>query len=315
MLAQWAEAGSHELRRADGGVNSDAIEADWDAVGALRDPVFVVALRGAFDTAGAATSALDWMLDERPVTIVATIDPDPFFDFTQERPETYLDEDDERRIRWADNEVLVARFPDGARDLVVLAGVEPHLRMRSFVDLLVGVAHRLACRTVVTVGATPEAVPHTRVPTVVGSTTDATLATRLHLSRPTYEGVTGVAGVLLERLDHARIPAVSLRVGVPAYLLHGGAQHPKSSAALLRHLERVLGVPTRHAELSEEIQRWAELHDTAVEGDEETAEFVRALEVDHDRCAEQDIPTAEELGRQLEEFLREFPPPDDPGEA
>lgn len=289
----------------------DAVEADWDAVGELRDPVFVIGLRGAFDAAGAATGALDWMLGERPVTIVATIDPDPFFDFTQERPETYLDEDDERRIRWPDNEVLVARYPEGARDLVVLAGVEPHLRMRGFADVLVDAARRLGCRTVVTVGAMAEAVPHTRMPSVFGSTTNPALASRLRLGRPQYQGVTGLAGVLHDRLDDATIPAVSLRVGVPHYLMSGSAQHPKSSAALLRHLEHVLRVPTRHAELYEEIQRWGELHDAAVETDDETLVYVRRLETEHDRRTEGAVPTADDLGRQFEEFLREQRPPDD----
>ena len=98
---------------------------------------------------------------------------------------------------------------------------------------------------------------------------------------------------------------MSLRVGVPRYLLN--AQHPKSSAALLRKLELVLGVPTRHAELYEEIRRWSELHDAAVEGEEQIANFVTMLESDFDRLSQIEIPTADDLGAQLEQFLREQP--------
>ncbi|MFZ9602196.1 MAG: PAC2 family protein, partial [Ilumatobacteraceae bacterium] len=89
----------------------DVLEADWDAVPNLRDPVLVIALRGWFDAAGAATAALEWCLDDRAVTVVASIDPDPFFDFTHERPEVYFDEDDERKIRWPENDIVIARFP------------------------------------------------------------------------------------------------------------------------------------------------------------------------------------------------------------
>lgn len=283
----------------------DVLEADWDAVGELRDPVLVIALRGYFDIAGAATGALDWCLEDRTTTVVACIDPDPFFDFTTQRPEVYLDEDNERQIIWPENEIIVARFPDGARDLVVLSGVEPHTNWNIFAECIVQSARQLKCSVVVTVGANDESIPHTRTPNVFGSTSNVALARRLKLSLPKYQGPTGLLGVLHERFEREQLPSVSLRVGVPRYLLN--AQHPKSSAALLRHLELVLGVPTRHAELYEEIRRWSELHDAAVEGDEQVAQYVQMLESDFDRQSQIEIPTADDLGAELEQFLREQP--------
>lgn len=283
----------------------DVLEADWDAVGELRDPVLVLALRGYFDIAGAATGALDWCLEDRTTTVVACIDPDPFFDFTTQRPEVYLDEDNERQIIWPENEIIVARFPDGARDLVVLSGVEPHTNWNIFAECIVQSARQLKCSVVVTVGANDESIPHTRTPNVFGSTSNVALARRLKLSLPKYQGPTGLLGVLHERFEREQLPSVSLRVGVPRYLLN--AQHPKSSAALLRHLELVLGVPTRHAELYEEIRRWSELHDAAVEGDEQVAQYVQMLESDFDRQSQIEIPTADDLGAELEQFLREQP--------
>lgn len=283
----------------------EVLEADWDGVGNLRDPVLVIALRGLFDTAGAASGALEWCLADREVTVVASIDPDPFFDFTQDRPEVYLDEDDQRKIRWPENDIVIARFPDGARDLVVLSGVEPHMNWNIFAECILQSAKSLKCSVVVTVGAYAEAVPHTRTPIVFGSTANSALAHRLKLDRPKYEGVTGLVGVLHERFEREQLASVSLRVGVPHYLTN--AQHPKSSAALLRHLEHVLGVPTRHAELYKEIQRWAELHDAAVEDDEQVSNHLKILESDYDRRTNVEIPTAEDLGEQFEQFLREQP--------
>jgi proteasome assembly chaperone (PAC2) family protein len=286
----------------------DVLEADWDAVGTLRDPVLVIALRGYFDIAGAATGALEWCLDDRTTIVVANIDPDPFFDFTAQRPEVYVDEDNERQIIWPENEFIVARFPDGARDLVVLSGVEPHTNWNIFAECIVQCAQRLKCSVVVTVGANDELIPHTRTPNVIGSSSNVALARRLKLDLPKYQGPTGLIGVLHERFEREQLPSVSLRVGVPRYLLN--AQHPKSSAALLRQLELVLGVPTRHAELYEEIRRWSELHDAAVEGDEQIVSYVQMLENDFDRLTHIEIPTADDLGAQLEQFLRDQPDDD-----
>jgi len=281
----------------------EVLNAEWDDVGALRNPVLLVALRGLFDIGGVATSALDWMIKERDYVVVADIDPDPFFDFTQERPEVYLDDEGQRQLRWAENEFLVIRYPEDARDLVVLNGVEPHVNWRTFTQCIVEVAKRLKCSLVVSLGAAAEQVPHTRVPFVVGSTTNEELAQRLGLSRPQYQGPTGVAGVLLEALDSAGIANVSLRVGVPHYLMN--AQHPKSAAALLQHLQHVLGIPTEHQQLVDEISRWQELHDAAVEGDAQASAYVTMLEHSHDQRTESQMPSGEDLAAELEEFLRD----------
>ena len=280
----------------------EVLETYWDDIEPLRNPVMLVALRGLFDIGGVATSALEWMLKERDVAVVADIDPDPFFDFTQERPEVFTDTDGDRQIRWPENEFTVIRYPEGARDMVVLNGVEPHVSWAVFTQSVVEVAKGLGCTLVISLGAAAEQVPHSRVPFVVGSTTNSDLASRLGLSRPQYQGPTGVAGVLLDALDQAKIPNISLRVGVPHYLMH--AQHPKSAAALLQHLQHVLGIPTDHANLQQEISRWQELHDAAVEGDPQASAYVQMLEHRHDQLVEQNMPTGDDLAAELEEFLR-----------
>ena len=280
----------------------EVLETYWDDIEPLRNPVMLVALRGLFDIGGVATSALDWMLKERDFTVVADIDPDPFFDFTQERPEVFTDENDERQIRWPENEFTIIRYPEGARDMVVLNGVEPHVSWGVFTQSVVEVAKGLGCTLVISLGAAAEQVPHSRVPFVVGSTTNEELASRLGLSRPQYQGPTGVAGVLLDALDTAKVPNISLRVGVPHYLMH--AQHPKSAAALLQHLQHVLGIPTDHANLQNEISRWQELHDAAVEGDPQASAYVEMLEHRHDQLVEKNMPSGDDLAAELEEFLR-----------
>jgi hypothetical protein len=109
--------------------------------------------------------------------------------------------------------------------------------------------------------------------------------------------------VIQERLDREGLTGVALRVGVPHYL--SNVQHPKSSAALLRHLEHVLGVPTSHGMMYEEIQRWEELHDAAVDGDQQTEHYVKMLEEEYDRRTEASVPTGDDLAAEFERFLRE----------
>ena len=281
---------------------NEVLESYWDDIAPLRNPVMLVALRGLFDIGGVATSALDWMLKERDALVIADIDPDPFFDFTQERPEQFIDEDGEKQIRWPENEFMIIRYPEGARDMIVLNGIEPHVSWNTFTQCVVSVAQGLGCNLVVSLGAAAEQVPHKRVPLVVGSTTNEDLAMRLGLSRPQYQGPTGVAGVMLDALDRAGIPSVSLRVGVPHYLMH--AQHPKSAAALLQHLQHVLGIPTDHTNLVDEMSRWQELHDAAVEGDPEASAYVKMLERRHDQLIEKTLASGDDLAAELEEFLR-----------
>ena len=283
----------------------------WTSRPVLHRPILVVALKGYFDAAEVATGAVSWLRNARLVETVAEIDCDPFYDFTQERPMARLDEDGERHIDWPANTIEALRFEGAPHDLVIVQGVEPHIRWRTFADCIVHVAEELNCEAVVTLGAGAEPVPHTRPPAVVGSTTDARLASSLGLQRPQYQGITGLIGVLLERLDREDIPSISLRVGVPHYLTN--AKHPAASASLLAHLEHVMGVPTNVGAMQGDVNRWRDMHDAAVEADDQARLFVRMLEVEYDRRVENTIPTGDDLAEEFERFLdeRRFDDPDD----
>ncbi|HRE01537.1 MAG TPA: PAC2 family protein, partial [Ilumatobacteraceae bacterium] len=166
----------------------DVLSTHIEGLTPLRRPIMVIALTGWFDASGAAVGALDWLLRNRAAPVVATIDPDPFYDFTHERPEVWLDEDRFGHIAWPSNEFRIARFPDDSRDLVVLSGVEPHARWSTYCACITRVAALLGCDAVVTLGANADAVPHTRIPPVVGSSPNDELIRRLGLSRPSYQG-------------------------------------------------------------------------------------------------------------------------------
>ena len=280
---------------------TDVLDFRPNEVGALERPVLLVALEGWFDVGGAATQAVNAFTSADHAITVGEIDPDPFYDFTQQRPHVTVD-DDAREILWPANEFVLQRG-DGQRDVVGLIGVEPHLNWRTYVDAVISVSDALGCEAVVTVGSNAEALPHSRIPPVTGSTSQAELAGRLGLGAPTYEGITGVAGVLQAQLEARKIPAISLRVGIPHYLVN--AEHPQSAAALVRHLSHVLDVPTT-LDLTDQITTWREVHDEIVEGDEQLKMYVKMLEAEFDRRAEAAIPSADDLGDEFESFLRDL---------
>ncbi|SVD58134.1 uncharacterized protein METZ01_LOCUS410988, partial [marine metagenome] len=102
-----------------------------DLRGDLERAIVAVAYRGLFDASGAATAAVTWMADRFDAAVVGDVDPESFFDFTQERPVVAFDDEGERRLHWPANEVLLAHGGDAPRDLVLMSGIEPHLRWRT----------------------------------------------------------------------------------------------------------------------------------------------------------------------------------------
>jgi len=290
---------------------TDVLSFGMGDIGALNRPVMLVGLEGWFDVASAATQAVNAFISADHAVIVGAIDPDPFYDFTQQRPHVTID-DDIREIVWPTNEFVLQRSEPvddgsaGQRDVVGLIGVEPHLNWRTYVDAIVTVATALRCEAVVTVGSAAEALPHTRTPPVTGSTATADLASRLGLSQPSYQGITGVAGVLNAELEARGIPSISLRVGIPHYLMN--AEHPMAVTALVRHLGHVLDIPTSEwmrGDISDQVDSWREVHDEIIASDDQLRMYVRMLEAEFDRRAEAQIPTADDLGDQFEQFLKD----------
>lgn len=276
----------------------------------LRRPVMVIALGGWFDAGDTATLAADELIPPETAVTVAEIDPDPLFDFTQQRPRVTRAAGG-TEIRWPTNQFRVTRTGTD-HDLVVLSGVEPHLHWRTFAAAVVEVARRTSCELVVTLGAHPDAVPHTRPSIVVGSTTDPALARRWGLAEPQHQGITGVVGVLQSALDEAEIPAISLRVGVPHYLEE--MLHPAASQALLIHLFHVIEteLPTR---LDDALTEAELLNAERMEADAQLREYVHTLEASYDQRAEAAMPRQDELLRGLHEILGDAgsdPPPDEP---
>jgi len=268
----------------------------------LRSPILVTAFEGWFDIGGAATGAVS-AIRTADSSHLADIDPDLFFDFTRQRPEIRLDQDGVRRIDWPKSAICCTAIPSHDRDLILIEGVEPHVRWGTFVDSIVDLAHRFDVAMVVTLGAMPTESPHTRPPEITGSTTDPRLAEILRLGQPSYQGPTGVVGVLHERLEGSGVPTVSLRASVPHYVT--GVSNPKASRALLERFERITGIPTHWPSLDQDARDWEARVDAAMSDDIDMIAYVRRLEARYDTRAESTIPSPDDIAAEFQRYLEQ----------
>jgi len=282
-------------------------ELEWEREWPGRTSILVVAFAGYFDAASAATGAVDHLIEFTDATRLASIDGDPFFDAQQVRPHVVLEDGVTRTIVWPENAVHANDESDAGRELVLLSGIEPHYHWRRFTGLLVEVAEHTGAQVVVTLGAMPSQIPHSRMPLVHASSANPELAQRFGLHRPRYQGITGIVGSLQAELDARSYPAISMQVGVPYYA--AGAQNWKASAALLRNLEHVTGIPTGHGLLQERVAEWEQLVDEAVAENPEASGYLPQLEAEYDRQAAEQLPSSEDLAAEFERYLREL---DDP---
>jgi len=187
---------------------------------------------------------------------------------------------------------------------VLLLGIEPNLRWRTFTDLLVGLADELGIEMLVTLGALLADVPHTRSAPVTGSATDKELVERLGLSASRYEGPTGIVGVLHDVCGKRGIPSASLWAAVPHYV--SLTPSPRGALALCERLGSVLGIEIDAGELEEAARNYEEQVSEAVASDEETAAYVDELERRSDQLDDAtELPSGDALAAELTRFLRE----------
>jgi predicted ATP-grasp superfamily ATP-dependent carboligase len=270
----------------------------------LTRPILVAAFRGWNDGAQAASLAAGYLAKTWGAERFAEVDPENFFDFQATRPHVSLEEGLTRRIDWPETAFYHAR-PEGLdRDIVLLLGIEPNLRWRTFTELVVGLARELEIELLITLGALLADVPHTRSAPVTGSASDKGLVERLGLSASRYEGPTGIVGVIHDECGKSGIPSASLWAAVPHYV--SLTPSPRGALALCERLGDVLGVQVEADELEEAARNYEEQVSEAVASDEETAAYVDELERRSDQLEDAtDLPSGDALAAELTRFLKE----------
>jgi predicted ATP-grasp superfamily ATP-dependent carboligase len=273
----------------------------WRSRPALDRPVLIAAFEGWNDAGDAASGAVRYLIDRYDGELVAEIDPEEFFDFTSTRPQAEIDDDGLRHIVWPTTSIYSATLPGDAGDALLLIGTEPQLRWRTFCAQITGVAQELGCRLVVILGALVAEVPHSRPVPVVGTVSDPDLQADLGLRPSTYQGPTGVVGVLSAACRDAGLAAASLWAAVPTYV--PTAPSPKAVLALLEQTSEVLGmwVPTTDLEIA--AAAYERQVTELVQEDDETSDYVSQLEQRHD--ADDEETTGRSLVEEVERYLRD----------
>ena len=275
----------------------------WTARPRLRRPVMICGFEGWNDAGDAASYATRYLAERWETRPFADIDPEDYFDFTTTRPRVRLVDGHQREVVWPANELSAGAIPGTDRDVILLNGTEPQLRWRTFSEQLVEVATALDVGLVITLGALLAEVPHTRPVSVIGTAVDDELIDRLGLARSSYEGPTGIVGVLQDAFGRAGVPAASLWAAVPTYV--PGAPSPKAALALVERTCGLLDVSLATTDLEIASVDYERQIDQLVDEDDETAGYVAALEERYDSGeADDELTDASSLVEEVERFLR-----------
>jgi proteasome assembly chaperone (PAC2) family protein len=264
----------------------------------------VAAFRGWNDGGQGASLAGAYLARAWAARSFASIDPENFYDFQATRPTVSLVDGVTRQIDWPENTFMHAPLPGAGRDAIIMLGVEPNLRWRTFSELVTGVATDFGVELVITLGSLLADVPHTRPSPVTGSATDPELIDKLGLQASRYEGPTGMVGVLHDACARAGLKSASLWAAVPHYV--SLTPSPRAAKALVDRLAELLEADVDTAELDEAADSYAQQVSEAVASDEETAAYVHELERRVDELAEEgDLPSGDAIAAELTRFLRE----------
>ncbi|CAL8979321.1 hypothetical protein CELL_03148 [Cellulomonas sp. T2.31MG-18] len=265
------------------------------------DTVMLAAFEGWNDAGSAATEALTHLHQAWDAEQIDELDPEEYHDFQVNRPVIAVDEDGVRRISWPSTSVAVARGPRTGRQVVLVHGIEPSMRWRRYCNELLDIAAGLGVRTVVTVGALLADVPHTRPIPVNATSEDAVVRAALGLEASTYEGPTGIVGVLQHEAAARGMQSLSLWAAVPHYVAHPPS--PKASLAILHRIEQLLGESIPLGELPDDAAAWQAGVDELAGEDSEIGDYVRQLEQAKD-TAELPEASGEAIAQEFERYLR-----------
>ncbi len=276
----------------------------------LRAPALVCAFSGWNDAGDAASAALTFIGESLGAERFARIDPEDFYDFQSTRPHIRFNEDRTREVTWPGVEIFAARVPRAPRDLILVQGPEPSMRWQTFCRHIIDLAEALGTQLVVTMGALLADVPHTQPVAITGLASDEALVTKLGLAETTYEGPTGIVGVLHTACTEAGLPSASIWASVPHYV--AAAPNPKAALALVRKIEGLVAVSVDATDLENATGEYERQVGLAVQSDPDVQAFVERLE----QAAQQDItplgpgdlPSGDALASEFQRFLRQQGP-------
>ena len=270
----------------------------------------LVNLDGFIDAGAAGRLFTENLLDNLDHEIVARFDADRLLDYRSRRPLMTFDAD-----HWSDYEApqLNVHLVGDRKTapFLLLSGPEPDHEWELFVAAVSSLSTRLKLGQAVNYLGIPTGTPHTRpIGVLAHGTRPGLVASDQRL--PSQLQVPGSAASLLElRLGESGKDAIGFAVQVPHYLAQ--AVYPRAALALQESVTEATGLDLPDGSLREAADRTDVLIERQMEESAEIAELVRTLEQQYDAAkADQSdslladgeqMPTAEEIAAQFEQFL------------
>ncbi len=273
----------------------------------LVDPVLLVCLDGWVDAGSAMATASRAIVDQADTAPVVSFDTDTFIDYRARRPTLTLVDGINRGLDWPFIEMVAGKDLDG-RDLLMLRGSEPDSAWFGFLGAVGRLCQSFGVSQMITIGAYPAAVPHTRPVRMTVTATAEALADSPYTVPGHIELPSGVSAALERHLADAGIPAIGLWAQVPHYA--ATLPYPSAAVALIDELSRRGIRRFDSAVLTEEAHAAIEHIDEIIERSTERQGLVSELERLHDQTAElrSDLPSGEELAAEFQDFLRDLDP-------
>jgi proteasome assembly chaperone (PAC2) family protein len=274
----------------------------------------VVGYGGWVNAGRAATGAIRYLVRHLSAPRLASLDPEAFFLFTEQRPDVRMTADGDRVIRWPRSEFFTWQPPDGQSGLLLFWGREPNLRWRTYSQVLLDIAEQCGVKRIVSLGAVLSEAPHTRPTRVTGRSTDPDWQALVEAwgiyRRSSYEGPTGISTVVLDAALQRGLTSLSFSGQAPHYVQ--GIENPVVIQALLRYVTRLLDLGLEVSQFDDAVRAFRVQCDQAVARDPSIQAHVRQLEQDYDstvdeapRARRDEALNSEQLMQELEDFLRE----------
>ncbi len=283
----------------------------FDDMPDMRHPYLLLTFEGWSNAAGVATAAGQFLIEHLGGERFASIDPEEFYSFAEQRPQARYNEAGEREIIWPENDFYFCPQPQLEHDIIIATGVEPHLKWRTFTNLMIEFIKKCEVYQTITLGALWADVLYSAPVPFSGSSTDPELAERFGLgSGSRYEGPTGMVGVLHDTLRRNDLASASIWANMSYYV--SVTPNPKGILALSQRGMEIVGLPADFPELEEEAgdfdSRVAEAiaKDPKVEAHVQDLERRAAREQRSRPSLEQETPAnGDDLAAEFERFLRE----------
>ncbi|MEV4416746.1 PAC2 family protein [Catellatospora sp. NPDC049609] len=283
-----------------------------DELPALGRPVLLHALSGFVDAGAAGRLAREHLLDTLDSTVVAEFDLDQLYDYRSRRPLMHFSSD-----HWVSYEQpkleLHALRDDDDTPFLLLTGPEPDFQWERFVAAITGLIERLQVRLTIGVHAIPMSVPHTRPAGVTAHGTRPELVVGHEPWIADVQVPASMTNLLEFRLGEAGHDAMGFAAHVPHYL--ADSEYPQAAELLLTSVSRATGLLLPTEDLREAGDRVREEIERQLVDNHQAAAVVKALEEQYDAFTRgragnlltepTPLPTAEELGAELERFLAE----------